>query len=331
VDAHLESMMQQVEQRVGSLPGVHGASFAFSLFGGGWTDPVTVPGRLKSGNDPDVFQNIVGPDYLDVMRTSVVLGRALSLQDHSASQKVAVINETMARTYFPGGSPLGRTFSVGDNPEWQNIEVVGVAKDAKYMSLKQRSMPAAFYPHSQHGMFLYVLVTHCTDNPKLVIPQIRRAVHAIDPHLPVSDAATLQQVVEDSVLNQRLVAQLSTIFGLLATLLSCVGIYGVVSYGITRRMNEFGIRMALGAEHTDVLWTVIREALRLVLTGVALGLVLAIACGRLVQSQLFGLESYDPLALCVALVAMISISLAASYLPARRATRIDPMVALRYE
>lgn len=331
VDARLRRMMQQVEDRVGSLPGVQGASFVFSLFGGGLTDPVTVPGRPKSDRDPDVFQNIVGSNYLKVMRTPIVLGRDLSLRDHSGSRKVAVINETMARTYFPGGSPIGRTFSVGNNPEWQNIEVVGVAKDGKYMSLKQRPMPAAFYPHSQHGMFLYTLAAHYAGDPKLVIPEIRRTIHAIDPNLPVSDVTTLQRVVEDSVLNQRLVAQLSTIFALLAAFLSCVGIYGVVSYGVTRRTAEFGIRMALGAQRANVLRTVVSEILRSVLTGVALGIVLAIACGRFVQSQLFGLQSYDPLALCVALVIMIAISLGASYLPARRATQIDPMVALRYE
>ncbi len=331
LDARLERTMQEVEQQVGSLRGVSKASFAFSLFGGGWTNPVTVPGRPKSDADPDVFQNIVGPDYLNVMRTPVVLGRGLSWRDHAASQKVAVINESMARAYFPGGSPIGRTFSVGDNPEWQNIEVVGVAGDAKYMSLKQDSMPAAFYPHAQHGMFLYNLVARCVGDPKAVVPEIREAVRAIDSQLPVDDATTLQQMIEDSVLNQRLMAQLSTIFGLLAAFLCCVGIYGVVSYGVTRRTSEFGIRMALGAQRTDVLWAVVREALRMVLTGSVLGLLLTLACGRLVQSQLFGLESYDPLALCVALVVMIAVSLGASYLPARRATRIDPIAALRYE
>ncbi len=331
VDARLENMMKNVEERVGSLPGVHGASFAFEIFGGGWTDPVSVPGRPKSDNDPEAYHNIVGPQYLDVMKMPIVLGRTLSARDNAASQKVAVIDETMARTYFPGGSPIGRNFSIGDSPEWQNIEVVGVAKDAKYMSLKERPRPAAFYPRSQHGMFLYNFVARYTGNTKSLVPEIRGAVRAVDPNLPVDDVMTLAQLVDDSVLNQRLVAQLCTFFGILAAFLACIGIYGIVSYGIARRTNEFGIRMALGAERRDVLWMVLRETMRLVLIGVALGLALALGSSRLVESQLFGLKSYDPLAIFLALTAMIAMALFAGYVPARRATRIDPMVALRYE
>jgi predicted permease len=331
VNARLENMMDRVEQRVGSLPGIHGASFAFLIFGGGWTDPVTVPGRPKSDNDPDVYHNIVGPEYLDIVKVPIVLGRTLSPRDNATSQKIAVINKAMARTYFPGGSPIGRTFSIGDNPEWQNIEVVGVAKDAKYMSLKERQRPAAFYPRSQHGMFLYNFVARYTGDTKSLVPEIRRGVRAVDPNRIVDDITTLAQLVDGSVLNQRLVAQLCTFFGILAAFLASIGIYGVVSYGITRRTNEFGIRMALGAERRDVLWMVLRETVRLVVIGVALGLALALASNRLIESQLFGLKSYDPLAIFLALTAMIAIALFAGYLPARRATRIDPMVALRYE
>ncbi len=223
------------------------------------------------------------------------------------------------------------TFSVGDNPEWQNIEVVGVVKDGKYMSLKERPMPAAFYPHSQHRMLLYNFVARYTGEPKSLVPEIRRAVGAIDPNLPVSDVTTLAHLVEGSVLNQRLVAQLSTFFGALAAFLACIGIYGVMSYGITRRTNEFGIRMALGAQRWDVLRMVLGETLRLVLIGLVLGLALAVGSGRLVESELFGVKSYDPVALGLALVAMMTVALIAAYLPARRATKIDPMMALRYE
>lgn len=331
VDGRLESMMERVEERVGSLPGVHGASFAFSIFGDGWTDAVTVPGRPKSESDPDVFHDIVGPEYLKAIKTPIVLGRDLSLRDTSASKKVVVVNETMARTYFPNGSPIGRTFSVGNDPEWQNIEIAGVARDAKYLGLGQKQMPAAFYPHSQHGLFLYTLVARYTGDPRSVSAEIRSAIHSIDPNLPVGDSTTLKRLVQESVLNQRLVAQLSTFFGLLAAFLSCVGIYGVVSYGVALRTNEFGIRMALGAERANVLRMVIREALRLVVMGAALGVVLAVASGRLVESQLFGLKSHDPLAMGVALAAMVAVALFASYLPARRAMRIDPVVALKYE
>jgi len=333
VDARLATMMDQVEQRLRSVPGIRGASFVFSTFGGGWTDPVVVPGRPVSDHDPDVFQNIVGPDYFATMKIPVVLGRSLSPADTLASRKVAVITETMARIYFAGASPLGRTFSIPPNREWQNIEVVGVARDAKFMSLRQNPMPVAYYPRAQHPIYLYNLVVRYSGDPKAIIPAIRATIHSVDPNLPVSDIRPLSGEINGSVSNQRLVAQLSAVFGVLAAFLSCVGIYGVVSFGVTRRTNELGVRMALGAKRANVLWMVIGEASRLVLLGAAVGLVCAVACGRLAQvrSQLFGLASYDPLSIAVAVAAMAAVALFAAYLPARRATRIDPMVALRYE
>ncbi len=332
VDRRWENTMERVEERVSAVPGVRSASFAFFVFnGGGWTDPVVVPGRPKSEKDPDVFHNIVGCQFLSVMKTPMVLGRGLNMRDNAAGQKVAVINDTMARIYFPGRSPIGRTFSMGDNAEWQNIEVVGVAKDAKYMGLKERQRPAAFYPHAQHGLFLYSLAVRYTGAERAVLPEIRKAVATVDPNLPVSDAETLAEMVDDSVQNQRMVAQLSLFFGILAVFLACIGIYGVVSYGITQRTNELGVRMALGAKRADVLWMVLGETVRLVVAGVAAGLVLGLASGRLIQSQLFGLKADDPLAMGAAVTAMLMVALVAGYLPARRAMRIDPVSALRYE
>jgi ABC-type antimicrobial peptide transport system permease subunit len=199
------------------------------------------------------------------------------------------------------------------------------------MSLKERRMPAAFYPRSQHGMFLYNFLARYTGDTTSLVPKIRRAVRAVDPNLPVDDVTKLVHLVDGSVLNQRLVAQLCTFFGILAAFLACIGIYGVVSYGIARRTSELGIRMALGAERRDVLWMVLWETLRLILIGVALGLAVALAASRMVESELFGLKSYDPLAIALAVTAMVGAASFAGYLPARRATGIDPMMALRYE
>jgi len=266
------------------------------------------------------------------MKMPILFGRGLSPRDNATSRKVAVINQTMARIYFPGGSPLARTFGIGDDSEWQNVEVIGVVKDAKYMELQEEQMPAAFFPHSQHhAEFLSSFVVRYTGDPKFLIPVIRREVNQIDPNLPVSDIRTLSQMVDDFTLNQRLVAQLSTFFGILAAVLACIGIYGVMSYGITRRTNEFGIRMALGAERRDVLWVVLRETLSLAIAGVGIGLTLALASSRLVESMLFGVKPTNPLVMGLSMVAMIVVALFAGYLPARRATRIDPSVALRYE
>ncbi len=331
-DLRLGDMMQRVEERVDAIHGVRAASFAAFVFNeGGWTDAISVPGRLKSDNDPNVAHTVAGAQYFDVMKMPVILGRGLSADDTAASRKVAVINETAARLYFPGGSPIGHTFTVADTAPWQNLEVVGVVKDAKYDNVKERQMPAAFYPYSQHIGYSGNFVVRYTGDPKLVIQQIRRAVNEIDPNLPVGDFSALGEIVGDSITRQRLLAELSTIFGIIAALLACVGIYGVMSYGIARRTNEFGVRMAMGANRADVLWMVLREALWVASIGVVIGIGLALASSNLVNSVLFGLKPTDPIALGAATALMIGVALFAGWLPARRATRIDPMVALRHE
>jgi predicted permease len=337
-DARLESMMQQVEDRVGSLTGIHGASFVFSVFGGGWTNTVTVPGRPVSNSDSEVFHNIVGARYLVAMGTPIVLGRGLLPQDTNASKRVAVINETMARTYFSGESPVGRNFSIDDGPggdshqvEWQNIEVVGVVRDAKYMELDEKPTPAAFYPHAQHVGYLYNFVARYTGDRQVASRAITKTIGQIDPNLPLYNFSTMAQWVDDSVLNHRVVAQLCTVFGGLAVLLAGIGLYGVMSHGVTRRTNEFGVRLALGANRGQVVWLVLRETLALVVTGLAIGLAVIPAVSRFIVSFLFGLKPYDLMSMGSAILALTTVALLAGYLPARRAAKVDPVVALRYE
>lgn len=335
-DARLELMMQRVEERVNAVPGVRGSSFAFTVFNqGGWTTRAIVPGRTPNEHDLDVDHNIVGARYFDAMALPIVLGRGFGPEDTLGSKKVAVINETMARTYFPGTSPLGRTFTIGDgnpqSPEWQNLEIVGVVKDAKYMDLDERQMPAAFYPHSQHIGYRYYLVARYTGSKDAVARAITQIISEVDPNLPVYDFTTLAQIIDDSVLNHRLVAQLCTFFGLLAVLLASIGIYGLMSYGVTRRTNEFGVRLALGADRRNVIWLVLRETMLLVAIGVLIGLATLPAVSRFVASLLFGLKPYDALSVGTAVFALTSVALLAGYLPARRAAKVDPMVALRCE
>lgn len=336
-DARLETMMQQVEDRVSGIPGIQGASFAFSVFGGGWTNTVRVPGRPITNTDPEVFQNIVGTRYLELMGMPIILGRGLRPQDSGASKRVAVINETMARVYFAGESPIGRTFSIDDGgpgekqTDWQNIEVVGVARNAKYIELDEKPTAAAFYPHTQHVGYLYNFVAHYSGDAQVASHAIATTIGQIDPNLPLDEFSTMGQWVDDSVLNHRVVAQLCTFFGLLAVLLACIGLYGVMSYGVTRRTNEFGVRLALGSNRSQVVWLVLRETLTLVVIGLAIGLALVPALSRFIVSLLFDLKPYDALSLGSAVFAMTAVALLAGYLPARRASKVDPIIALRYE
>lgn len=337
-DARTEALMERLEDRLNSMPDIRAASFAFFVFnGGGWTTSIKLPGKAQAPDDPDVDHNIVGPRYLDAMKMPVIAGRGLNSHDNPASRKVAVVNETMVRTYFGGVSPIGRTFSIDDDEErdadFDDIEVVGVVKDAKYEKLAEKPMPAAFYPHAQHPRFRIIgsLVARYSGDSTAAQAELRRALREVGPNLPLGEVTTLERVVGDSVVNKRLAAQLCTFFAVLAAFLACIGIYGVMSWSVARRTNEFGIRMALGAGRGFVLRTVLGEAARLVTLGVVIGLALALASSRIVASLLFGVSAYDPLVLGVAIVAMISIALLAGYLPARRATRIDPMTALRYE
>jgi predicted permease len=339
VDARYNAMMERVEDRVAHVPGVRAASFALSVFnGGGWsTNNISIPGRMRSPNDRSVVLNIVGAQYLDVMRMPILAGRGLTERDTASSPKVAVINEAMARTYFGEPLPLGRTFSVSDDEkadsqQWKDIEVVGVVRGAKYFTLLERERAAVFFPHAQHlRLFLFDFVARHDPAAAALLPAIRKAVAEVDPNLPIRSVTTLSRLVDDSVVNRRAIAMLSAFFGALALLLASIGIYGVTSYGIARRTNEFGVRLALGAQRRDVLWLVLRETARLGAAGATVGLVLALAAGRFVASLLFRLTPYDPSALVAALSAMIAVALLAGYLPALRATRIDPLVALRRE
>ena len=296
-----------------------------------WRDPVKITGRPVSDHDPSVHHSVGGFQFLDAMGMRILAGRGLTRNDTATSPRVAVISEAMARNYFPGVSPIGRHFSIGADPPWQNIEVVGVVNDAKYIAVNEKTEPAAFYPETQHDGFLSSLVIRYSGDSGRLVPQVRRAVAAVDPGVLVTEFKPMHEIVERSMTQQRVLAQLSIAFAVLAALLACVGIYGVMSYGIARRTNEFGIRMAMGAERRDVLRMVLREAITLAATGVVCGLGIALASGRLVNGVLFGLDPHDPFAIGIATALMIAVALGAGWVPAQRATRIEPMRALRHE
>ena len=333
-DTRLVNLYQQIEQRVSAEPGVRAASVSFFTFNqGAWSDPVVAQGRNPTpGNNPEVIHNVVGPGYFTAMGIPLLVGRVFGRQDTETSPKVAVINEMMARQFFPGVSAIGRRFGIVDDPKHSSdIEVVGVVKDAKYQSLRERLWPAAYYPYTQRVGYYYDFELRYSGDSQAIIAAVRRAVGEVDRRLPVSYQSTLAEQVDQSITGQTLVAQLSTFFGLLAAFLACIGIYGLMSYAVTRRTNEIGVRMALGAGRAKVLWLVMRESLVLVGFGLIIGLPAALAAEQLIAKILFGVKPADPVSVAGATMLLLMFALLAGYLPARRATRVDPTVALRYE
>ena len=331
-DARLADLYQQIEQRVAALPGVRAASFSFFTFNeGSWTDQVTVEGYAQPGIKPEVWHNVVGMGYFATMGIPVVAGRTFGPQDTASSPKVAVINETMARRLFPPGSPIGRRFRINNPSSPNGIEVIGVVKDTKYERLNENARPADYLPYTQHNQYLGDFEARFSGNLATIVPEVRRAIREVNPNLPISGVSTLAAQVEGSMVSQRIIAQLSAFFGMLALFLVCIGIYGLTSYAVARRTNEIGIRMALGAGRASVLWLVVREVLGLVGLGIAIGVPATLAGSRLVSSMLFGLSPSDPAIILTAPLILLVVAALAGYLPARRATKVDPMTALRCE
>jgi predicted permease len=342
-DPRLRNLLQQIEQRVSELPGIRSASFSFFTFNQGeWSNDITLQGIPRTPeNSHETLNNVVGHQFFATLGLPVLAGRSFASQDQEKSPKVAVINETMARQFFPGMSPIGRRFGMGDDPAHSgDYEIIGVVKDAKYVALQERPHPAIYFSWAQHLQFLPNFEVRYSGDEQQIIPEVRQAITQVDPNLPIGDVSTLSDEVDQSLGSQRLIAQLSALFGLLAVFLVCIGIYGLMSYAVTRRTNEIGIRMALGAGRRSVLWLVMREIFVLAGAGLAIGipiawggalLIVKLEDPHLLSNVLFGLGPNDPVSIVGATALMIVVSIFAGYLPARRASQVDPNVALRYE
>ena len=335
-DAQFVPLLRDVEEKVKAVPGVQAASFSFVVFNQGqWTSvvstrdlpmpsPSEAPGRVTRNN-------VVGQDYFATMGIPLVQGRGFGPQDTEKSQQVAVISEAMAQRFFHNTSPIGKHFGI-DGPESRDrVEVIGVVKDVKGDSLTEQLRPTAYYPHAQHPQPLNNFVVRFSGAPETVVPQVRQTIRQVNPNLPIDEVVSLSDHIGRSLVRQKLVARLTSFFGLFALLLSCVGLYGVLSYTVARRTNEIGIRMALGAQRGDLLWLVLREALALVMGGIIIGLLAAFFAAKVVDQLLFGLKPTDPLTLAAATLLLIAVAAMAGYLPARRAAGVDPMAALRDE
>jgi predicted permease len=331
-DPRLSALYRDVEEKVSAIPGVRAAAFSlFSFNQGTWNNPITVKGdEPPVRGTPFIINNVVGPGFFTAMNLPLILGRPFGPQDTKTSSKVAVISEEMARRFFPQ-SPIGKRYRMGTSGEGEEIEVVGVVKDAKYESLGEKPRPMAYYPYSQRDWYLGNFEVRFSGAPGAIVSAVRQAIKEVNRNLPVPEVAMFSEQVDRSLVQQKLIARLSSFFGLLALLLAAVGLYGVISYSVTQRTREIGVRMALGAGRRNVLRLVLGQGAKLTLIGVLIGLGASWALTRWIENLLFGVSPTDPATFVIIALLLMAVALLACYIPARRATKVDPMVALRCE
>jgi predicted permease len=328
------ALFERIQQELQAEPGVGSASMASEalMTDSNSSSTVAVKGyEAKEAENMNPNFNEVGPEFFGTLGIPLVAGREFTNADRMDAPKVAVVNQTFARYFFGDQDPLGRTFVLGREKD-QTITIVGVAKDGKAGSLREKPLRFVYRPYAQEtgigGLTFYV---RSTVPPETLGPRVRQVVQRIDGTLPVTELKTMSTQIRESLFVERIVATLSAAFGLLATLLAALGLYGVMSYAVSLRTREIGVRVALGAERHTVLWMVLKDVAVLALIGIAVGLPSGYGLGRLVEAQLFGLTARDPLTFAAATATLLLAAFLAGYIPAARATRVDPMVALRYE
>jgi macrolide transport system ATP-binding/permease protein len=325
---------EQVTARLATLPGVRSVSLAGdAVFGnGGWNE--TIWTRQPDGleQDAQVPYNVVGPGFFGTVGIPLLAGREFEVQDQPNSTVVAMVNRAFARKFFNGNNPIGERFGDAGPGSSGKIEIVGVIGDAKYGGLREQPAPMFYLPLFQHLENRSYQVHVRTENDlPAVIAAVRQEILNIDPDVSVYPARTIPEVIQGLLQHDRMFAVLASTFGLLALLLTSVGIYGLVACQVAQRTNEIGIRMALGARRQNILWIVLSETLLLTTVGIGIGVPAVIAAGGVVRSILFGLPPSDPVTIVLAATTLIGIGAFAAFLPARRATKIDPIVALRCE
>jgi predicted permease len=334
-EKRMAALYRDMIERLGQVPGVRGAAMSQPalLSGSVNSTSIFVQGRvyaLDNQQRDSIHRLVISTNFFEVMGIPVVLGRSFTDRDHETAPKVVIINEAAARKYFPNENPIGRRFGSSVENSGQ-LEIVGVLRDAKYDSVRDAAPPTMYVPYLQTRLGSAVFAIRTAGAPAAVTGAIREAVRQIDANLPVMDVSTQIEQVERRFLQEKVFAQAYSLFGGIALLLASIGLFGLMSYNVARRTNEIGIRMALGAQRQDVLRLVMRESMMLVAIGVVLGLALAYYGGRFVTTLLFGLAPRDLLTMALAMLVMVLVSALAGYIPARRASRVDPMVALRYE
>ena len=325
--------------RLRAIPGVRHATVSKpTLMSGGVSGTALyVQGRVyPKGKDSyveerdDINRVVVAPNYFEAMGIPLVAGRAFTDRDNQKAPEVAIINQAAARKFFPNENPIGRRFgtSIDDTPD---IEIVGILRDVRYNNLREAPPPTMYLPHLQSNPEDLVFSVRTAGDPASVMSAARAAVSAANPNIPVVAVQTQLATLEQRYAQEKVLAQAYALFGGIALFVAAIGLFGLMSYNVSRRTREIGIRMAMGAQREEVLGLILRESMLLVVVGMVIGIAASLAAGHLVASQLFGLEPTDPVTMFIAMAVMLAVSSAAGYLPARRAARVDPMIALRYE
>jgi putative ABC transport system permease protein len=326
---------RQLEERMGALPGVRSLSGVEEslLSDSDRSSNVTAEGEAPDvAGSRDVMRNGVGAGHFSNLGIPLLQGREFTREDGSTSPKVAVVNESMVKTFFPDRSALGRHLKFGGGKDPLNIEIVGIVRDSHHMDVKEKPKPFVYIPYSQEetvDRLTYYVRT--SQDPAVLAATVRQTVQELDPSLPIFNERTFLEQIDRQLSRDRLVAVLAAMFGGLAALLAAIGIYGLLAYTVTQRTREIGVRMALGAGPERVGNMILAEVAKLVGIGILLGLPLAYGLGKIINSMLFGVKTFEAMAIAVALLTLGIVALAAGFIPVRRATRVDPMVALRYE
>jgi putative ABC transport system permease protein len=334
-DAKVIAFFRQAVANFRTLPGVRSASAVSALpFADiGSSTGFTIAGRPAPPPGATLYTDVrvVDEEYFRTMDIPVIAGRTFTAQEAMEDRKVVVINQAMVRSHFPNENPLGKRIFVEMWDEPHPTEIIGVVGDARYFDLEGETPPMAYFTHPQLVYSSMTLILRTTGDPESLGPAARREILAIDKDQPASDVRTMESWLAESIARTRFGTLLLLAFSFLALILAAAGIYGVMSYSVAQRRSEIGVRMALGAKARDVLRLVIGQGLTLVLAGVVLGLLGALALTRVISSLLFGVSATDPLTFGVIVLLLTLVSMIACYIPARRATRVDPLNALRYE
>jgi putative ABC transport system permease protein len=335
-DAQLVQFFNQAMERVQHLPGVRNAGMVnfLPLYGGlGSATGFKIIGRPEPppGQGPSCDVRVVDAGYFQTLGIPILRGRNFNDAEQREAKRVILINEALARKHFPNHDPIGQRLDVAmfENPVV--TEIVGVVGNVRYDSLIDEAPPAVYFPHPELAYPFMTLVLRTDGDPAAIAPAVQREIRALDPNQPVSDVRTMDQVMSEAVSRSRFNTLLLGLFAGLATLLSAVGIFGVMNYSVALRTREIGLRLAIGAQPRQVLLLVLKQGMILTAVGVALGLIAAFALTRLLTGLLFGVEAVDAITFTTISLLLVIVSLLACYLPARRAMRIDPMTALRYE